>query len=120
MSNVIDIRAVRAQRKIPINSYFVRIDQYEDGLCGAVLLDDQSVDDLRGVSEDLFAFARHVRDEVWARTQDPDDRQISVTRIYGSSRVNCWTSNDIQTDEQVAWLATRFRDAAQASGVGEP
>lgn len=100
---------------VPVTSYFVRIDLYNEGIGGVVDVPDMTADERRTVSEQLFAFARHIRDEVWSETNDPDDRQLSVTRIYGSGRVNCWTSNDITTAEQSDWIATRFQEAAQAS-----
>lgn len=115
MAEIFDIRAERAKRAVPIGSYFVRVDQYETGVCGAVLLDDLDADQLRSVSENLFALARHVRDHVWQMTASDDDRQLSVTRVYGSSRVNCWTSEDIATVEQAEWLARRFDEAAEIS-----
>lgn len=113
--NIISLRDARAKRMRPVGSYYLRIDLYDSGIGGEVEIPDLSPDQLRTVSEHVFALARHLRDSVWEQTQDADDRQLSVTRIYGSSRVACWTSNDITTDEQTKWLAERFIDAAVAS-----
>lgn len=113
--NIISFREAKAKRLKPACSYFVRIDLYDDGIGGEVQIEELSPEELRSVSENLFAMARHVRDTVWEQTGDPDDQQLSVARIYGSSRVSCWTSNDIATDEQVAWLNERFDEAAEAS-----
>lgn len=113
--NIISFREAKAKRMKPECSYFVRIDHYEDGIGGEVLLEDLSPEELRSVSDNLFAMARHVRDMVWERTRNDDDQHVSVTRIYGSGRVTCWTSNDIATDEHVAWLRRRFDEAAEAS-----
>lgn len=113
--NIIDLRTARAKRMKAVANYFVRIDLYDEGIGGEVQIPDMGPEELRSVSEQLFAMARHVRDQAWEQTQDPDDRQLSVTRIYGSSRVSCWTSNDLETPEQFDWLEQRFSEAAEAS-----
>jgi hypothetical protein len=115
VAEIFDIRSERAKRKIPEASYFVRVDLYADGVAGEVQLPDMTVEELRSVSDNLFALARHVRDNAWSQTRDDDDRQVSVTRIYASGRVNCWTSDDIASDDDSEWLKRRFEDAAEAS-----
>lgn len=120
MADIIDLKAERAKRIVPIDSYFVRVDlfDFEDNIGGAILdhdLVDMSFEDepecLRTISEHLFTLARHVRDMAWVQSQDDDDRQLSVVRVYTSSRVNAWTSDDISTPEQVEWLARRLEEA---------
>lgn len=113
--NVISFREAKAKRLKPVCSYFVRVDLYEDGIGGEVQILDMNAADLRGASENLFALARHVRDLAFEQSGDPDDKQLSVTRIYESSRVNCWTSNEIDTPDRAEWLARRFEEAAEAS-----
>jgi len=115
-ADIIDLRSARAKRAKPVCSYHVRIDLYEDGLGGAVLDMGDNIDaeTMRGVSENLFVMARHCRDMAWLESQDPDDRQLCVLRVYGSSRANVWTSDDIATPEQLDWLKERLDEAHDA------
>ena len=40
------------------------------------------------------------------QTDDPDDyEEMVVITVYGSGRVTCWLSNDVETDEQYDWAA---------------
>lgn len=117
--NIIDMRTERAKRMIPLGSYWVRVDLYETGIHGTAEIADMGIEDMRNVSDNLYALARHFRDEAWVRSQDPDDQTLSVARIYASSRVNCWTSADVETAEQLDWLDIRFSEAAKISHPAE-
>jgi hypothetical protein len=116
MADIIDFRAERAKRAEPNFSYFVRVDLYDDGVCGALIdVNDTNADLFRTSSDHLFALARHLRDMAWQESKDDDDRQIAVVRVYASSRVNTWTSNDCETPEQMAWLDERLNEAVESA-----
>lgn len=111
--NIIDFRKAKLERMKPDASYFVRVDLYPGGLNGEILDlgDDIDADGMRFVSNNLFALARHFRDLAWEKSQDPSDRMLNVMRVFGDSSVSTWTSNDVATAEQVAWLEKRYAES---------
>jgi hypothetical protein len=119
MSDVIDFMAKRAEREPPLCCY-VNISRAADWRPGLWIDDGMSPDDMRKASEFLFEAARQLRDAAWAETKDDDDRQIAVIRIYSSSRVNTWTSNDCSTPDQLEWLDRRLSEASEAAKKSKP
>ena len=108
--NVIDFRKARLDRAKPEYSYHVRVDQYGDGVSGAILDlgDGLAADILVVVSEQLFTLARHICDLAHEQSGDDGQHTLSTQLIFADGKVRTWASNDITTPEQIAWL----RDSA--------
>lgn len=118
MVDIIDLKAVRRERNRPLNSYFVRVDQYQDGVSGAVLDmgDRLEPDEMRRVAAHLLTLSRWLEDQAHEATKDDNDRLLAVTKVYASGRVWAYTDNAIQSSEQCEWLGEMFKEAVPKVG----
>lgn len=119
MADIFDIRTERERRAAsPTSSYFVRVDQYADGIAGAVLDlgDDLGPDDLRTVANHLSTLSRWMRDQAEVIDGNEDEAMLAELRVFKSGRVWTFVSNECTTDEQVEWLSSRLDDAKKVVG----
>lgn len=102
MSNVINLRDVRAARMVPDASYFVRIDLYAAGI-GCELIDaPEDVDSLRSISNELLAVARHLLDrahEISGEARDDVRLMVTIPLDDGGA---VWTSNRVDAAQDCA------------------
>lgn len=104
--NIIDFRKARADRAQPLMSYFVRIDQYDNGVAGCILDlgDDLDADTLRLVSEQLFTMARFVMDQAHQVGGADGDFCLCTQISFKDGRTRTWTSDEVSSPGQFDWL----------------
>lgn len=114
MDNVIDLKEVRKNKLVPLGSYFVRVDLYNDGIAGEVLeLGELDGDQLIGVADNLATLSRWYRQQAHEKDNNADNDMVGEFRIYSSSRVWSWIGNQIETEKQEEWLIRKLDDAKQ-------
>lgn len=116
--NVVSIAKAREQRSSPkaTDRYLFTLHVYDGGAdgdygCISGLNEEMDGDELRDAAGRLECLARIMRDQ--AEDIDPDEDGFILGRVtvWESSRVRCWTSDRVATDEQIAWLHDRLDDA---------
>ena len=118
MGEVISIfrkKSDRASNVIPIFSAHFSKDASEEWVVNVEFvpswLEKSEAVNLRYVADAMEDMARMIRDHAEAKEPSDDGVVMAFARVMENSRVRVWTSNKVETPEQVKWLHARFDDA---------
>ena len=117
MSNVINLREVRAARMVPEVSYFVRVDVHQSGIaCELIDAPDDDADSLRGIAAHMSAVSRHLLDMAHTISGEArDDVRLTITLPQDGGGM-VWTSNrvDAARDGAIADAVAALADVVRS------